>query len=85
MHCPACGFENASGIKFCGECGAPLKLKCSCKETYRCSGTTKKGDLCDYSVALEARSHISESSKSMELIRTPGKMLLKLGMVRSAR
>src|SRR5262249_9044016 len=25
MRCPACGFENASGI---GECGAPLKLKC---------------------------------------------------------
>ena len=29
MRCPACTFENASGIKFCGECGAPLKLKCS--------------------------------------------------------
>jgi len=29
MRCPACGFENASGIKLCGECGAPLKLKCS--------------------------------------------------------
>src|SRR6476661_965840 len=29
MRCPACSFENASGIKFCGECGAPLKLKCS--------------------------------------------------------
>jgi hypothetical protein len=29
MRCPACGFENASGIKFCGECGAALKLKCS--------------------------------------------------------
>jgi Double zinc ribbon/Adenylate and Guanylate cyclase catalytic domain len=29
MRCPSCGFENASGIKFCGECGAPLKLKCS--------------------------------------------------------
>src|SRR5262245_38609388 len=28
MRCPACGFENASGIKFCGECGAPLKVKC---------------------------------------------------------
>src|SRR5262245_33461675 len=28
MRCPACGFENASGIKFCGECGAPLKFKC---------------------------------------------------------
>src|SRR5205823_8972033 len=28
MHCQACGFENASSIKFCGECGAPLKLKC---------------------------------------------------------
>ena len=24
MRCPACGFENASGIKFCGECGKPL-------------------------------------------------------------
>ena len=29
MRCPACCFENASGIKFCGEYGAPLKLKCS--------------------------------------------------------
>jgi Double zinc ribbon len=29
MHCQACGFENASGIKFCGECGGPLKLKCT--------------------------------------------------------
>jgi Double zinc ribbon len=28
MRCPVCGFQNASGIKFCGECGAPLKLKC---------------------------------------------------------
>jgi Double zinc ribbon len=29
MRCPASSFENASGIKFSGECGAPLKLKCS--------------------------------------------------------
>ena len=29
MRCPACAFENASGVKFCGECGAPLKLKCA--------------------------------------------------------
>jgi hypothetical protein len=29
MGCPSCGFENASGIKFCGECGASLKLKCA--------------------------------------------------------
>src|SRR5215475_267715 len=29
MCCLACGFENASGVKFCGECGAPLKLKCA--------------------------------------------------------
>ncbi len=28
MRCPSCGFDNASGIKFCGECGALLKLKC---------------------------------------------------------
>jgi class 3 adenylate cyclase/tetratricopeptide (TPR) repeat protein len=29
MRCLACGFENASGMKFCGECGSSLKLKCS--------------------------------------------------------
>src|SRR6266511_1801041 len=29
MRCPACGFENARGIKFCGECGASLKTRCS--------------------------------------------------------
>jgi hypothetical protein len=29
MRCPSCSFEDTSGIKFCGECGAPLKLKCS--------------------------------------------------------
>jgi class 3 adenylate cyclase len=29
MRCSACGFENASGIKFCGECGTPLRIKCS--------------------------------------------------------
>jgi hypothetical protein len=28
MHCQACGFENAKAIKFCGECGAPLKPTC---------------------------------------------------------
>ena len=25
MKCPKCGFENAAGIKFCGECGARLQ------------------------------------------------------------
>src|SRR5262245_29508360 len=29
MRCRACGFENASGIKFCGECGSSLRLKCA--------------------------------------------------------
>jgi class 3 adenylate cyclase len=29
MRCRSCGFENASGIKFCGECGASLKLQCT--------------------------------------------------------
>jgi class 3 adenylate cyclase len=28
MRCPACTFENPSGMKFCGDCGAPLKSKC---------------------------------------------------------
>src|SRR5207249_4086420 len=26
--CAQCGFENASGRKFCGGCGAPLALTC---------------------------------------------------------
>src|SRR5262249_1789528 len=26
--CSACGFENPSGMKFCGECAAPLKSGC---------------------------------------------------------
>jgi class 3 adenylate cyclase len=29
MRCPACGFQNASGMKFCGECGSSLKIRCS--------------------------------------------------------
>jgi class 3 adenylate cyclase/tetratricopeptide (TPR) repeat protein len=29
MHCPSCGFENPEGLKFCNECGAPLRMPCS--------------------------------------------------------
>jgi hypothetical protein len=25
---PGCGFENPAGMKFCGECGGALALKC---------------------------------------------------------
>ncbi len=28
MTCGACGFENPSGMKFCGECAAPLVSQC---------------------------------------------------------
>jgi class 3 adenylate cyclase/tetratricopeptide (TPR) repeat protein len=28
MHCPSCGSENPEGMKFCGECGAPLTGRC---------------------------------------------------------
>src|SRR5206468_6243106 len=28
MRCPACGFENSSGTKFCGNCGAWLTTRC---------------------------------------------------------
>lgn len=24
MKCPSCGFENESGVRFCGECGKPM-------------------------------------------------------------
>ena len=26
MRCPSCGFENPEGMKFCGDCGAPLSV-----------------------------------------------------------
>ncbi|MGH7820729.1 MAG: zinc ribbon domain-containing protein, partial [Candidatus Binatia bacterium] len=29
MRCPSCAFDNSTGIKFCGNCGAPLKLHCT--------------------------------------------------------
>ena len=28
MRCPACGTENETGRKFCGECGGALSLAC---------------------------------------------------------
>ena len=29
MHCQSCGFENPEGLKFCNECGAPLRMPCA--------------------------------------------------------
>src|SRR3989449_2064573 len=29
MQCPRCRHENPAGVKFCGECGAPLAFLCS--------------------------------------------------------
>lgn len=29
MSCTSCGFENPQGMKFCNECGTPLKTRCS--------------------------------------------------------
>src|SRR5438034_3664497 len=32
MRCASCGFENPEGVKFCHECGVPLKNRCpSCE------------------------------------------------------
>ncbi|MEE9213618.1 MAG: zinc ribbon domain-containing protein, partial [Thermodesulfobacteriota bacterium] len=32
MHCTSCGFENPEDMKFCNECGNPLKNICTdCK------------------------------------------------------
>src|SRR5437867_10445257 len=28
MRCASCGFENPAGMKFCGECAAPLQRRC---------------------------------------------------------
>src|SRR6266571_5581545 len=28
MRCASCGFENPEGVKFCHECGVPLKNRC---------------------------------------------------------
>jgi class 3 adenylate cyclase len=29
MHCPSCGFENPEDLKFCNECGTPLRMPCA--------------------------------------------------------
>ncbi|SRR5712692_5335573 len=29
MHCQSCGGENPEGLKFCNECGTPLKTRCA--------------------------------------------------------
>jgi class 3 adenylate cyclase/tetratricopeptide (TPR) repeat protein len=29
MRCPRCGFKNPEGLKFCNECGAPLRMPCA--------------------------------------------------------
>jgi class 3 adenylate cyclase/tetratricopeptide (TPR) repeat protein len=29
MRCPSCGFENPEGLKFCNDCGAPLRMPCA--------------------------------------------------------
>jgi class 3 adenylate cyclase len=29
MRCPSCGFENPEGLKFCNDCGAPLRMRCA--------------------------------------------------------
>src|SRR5262245_41707473 len=29
MQCASCGFDNQEGLKFCNECGTPLKRRCS--------------------------------------------------------
>src|SRR5215813_15416721 len=28
MHCASCGFTNPEGMKFCGQCAAPLNPRC---------------------------------------------------------
>jgi class 3 adenylate cyclase len=29
MYCQSCGIENPEGLKFCNECGAPLRMPCA--------------------------------------------------------
>jgi class 3 adenylate cyclase/tetratricopeptide (TPR) repeat protein len=29
MRCPRCGFENPEGLKFCNDCGTPLRMRCA--------------------------------------------------------
>jgi Double zinc ribbon len=44
MRCTACGYESPSGKKFCGECGAALKLKCPSCGGENTPGTKFCGD-----------------------------------------
>jgi hypothetical protein len=79
MRCRACGFENGSGIKFCGECGAALKVKCQSCGFANAPGIKFCGE-CGKPLAETAQSAASPDPRSY----TPKHLAEKILTSRSA-
>jgi hypothetical protein len=79
MRCSACGYESPSGKKFCGECGAALKLKCSSCGGENTPGTKFCGD-CGNPLAEAAKQPPPREPRSY----TPKHLAEKILTTRSA-
>jgi hypothetical protein len=79
MRCTACAFENASGIKFCGECGLPLKAKCPSCGFANASGIKFCGE-CGKPLSEPSKSAPSPDPRAY----TPKHLVEKILMSRSA-
>jgi hypothetical protein len=80
MPCPSCGFENPEGLKFCNECGTPIRMPCA-----QCGFVNQpKAKFCGESGAtLSPRAQASTapllSSRSHEPLRhTPDRLAEKI-------
>src|SRR5437899_658921 len=82
MRCASCGFENPEGVKFCYECGVPLKNPCPscgvenplqakfCGECGTPLTATQKGKRGNGETAKRAKEEKAKWSKGKQPIRT---------------
>ena len=84
MKCPGCGFENAAGMKFCGECGGTLALKCRSCGFENLRGMKFCGE-CGKSLADPAAPVRSPDPRSYTPHHLPEKILTSRGALERER
>ena len=65
MQCPRCQHENSTGMKFCGECGAPLDSPLAAERSYADLQTENEGLRRSLSDALDQQTATSEILRAM--------------------
>ena len=65
MQCPRCQHENSTGMKFCGECGAPLNSPLAAERSYADLQTENEGLRRSLSDALDQQTATSEILRAM--------------------